>query len=217
MTEVRFRDRGTLSDIALYPDGLGDVLCTGWGRDLPCRFLRLPATENTLGECVTGITPRPKGAIRPRGVAVVMEDGKVLTTFYGRDWSLPGGEVEPDELIPEATARELFEETGLIVEPQRLLFVNDNFFTDPVWAPEGLHELGFYWLCRVVGGDFDPGLHIERSGEIEESLRHYWRTPEELKELPFYPVWLTGELERGMRDGWPPGARYLVSGDALAP
>ena|GEM_PF-3131833 len=221
MTEVRFRDRGTLSDIDLYPDGLGDVLCADWGRNLPGRYLCLPATENMLGGCVTGTMPRSAGDIRPRGVAIVVEDGKVLTTFYGRDWSLPGGEVEPNELIPEATARELFEETGLIVEPQRLLFVNDNvtcsFFTDPVWAPGGLHELGFYWLCRVVGGEFDPGPHIERSGEIEESLRHYWRTPEELKELPFYPEWLTGELERGMRDGWPPGARHLVSGDALAP
>jgi 8-oxo-dGTP diphosphatase len=217
MTEVRFRDRRTLSDIALYPAGLGDVLCADWGRDLPGRYLHLPATANTLGECVTGITPRPKGGIRPRGVAVVVEDGKVLTTFYGRDWSLPGGEVEPDELIPETVVRELVEESGLVVEPERLLFVNDNFFIDPVWAPGGLHELGFYWLCRVTGGEFDPGPHIERSGEFEESIRLYWRTVDELRGLPFYPEWLISELERGVRNGWPPGVRHLVSGDALAP
>ncbi|HUT99227.1 MAG TPA: NUDIX domain-containing protein [bacterium] len=220
MTEVRFRDRRTLPDIALYPVGLGDTLIADWGRDAPGRYLRLPATENTLWDCVTGTLPRPEGGIRSRGVGVVVEDGKVLATFYGRDWSLPGGAVEPDELIPEAVARELAEETGLIVEPQRLLFVNDNFFTDPVRAPEmqstGLHELGFYWLCRVVGGEFDPGPHIERSGEFEESIRHYWRTLEELRGLPLYPKWLAAEIECGVREGWPTGARHLVSGDALA-
>ncbi len=217
MTEVRFRDRRTLSEIAFYPAGLGDVLHADWGRNLPGRYLSLPATENTLGECVTGTTPRPKDGIRPRGVAVVVEDGKILTTFYGRSWSLPGGEVEPDELIPEAVVRELVEESGLIVEPERLLFVNDNFFIDPVWAPGGLHELGFYWLCRVAGGEFDPGPHIERSGEFEESIRLSWRTVDELRGLPFYPEWLISELERGVRNGWPPGVRHLVSGDALAP
>ncbi|MCX7022535.1 MAG: NUDIX domain-containing protein [bacterium] len=214
MTEVRFRDRRSLTDIALYPAGLGDTLSADWNRDAPGRYLRLPATENTLGECVTGNFPRPEGGIRPRGVGVVVEDGKVLTTFYGRDWSLPGGAVEPDELIPEAVVRELFEESGLVVEPQHLLFVNDNFFIDPVWAPEGMHELGFYWLCRVVGGEFNPGPHVERSGEVEESIRHYWRTLEELRGLPLYPEWLTAELERGVRDGWPLGTRYLVSGTA---
>jgi len=217
MNEVRFRDRRALGDIAFYPVGLGDVLNEDWGRVAPGRYLRLPATENTLEKCVTGTLPRPKGGIRPRGVAVVVEDGKVLTTFNDREWALPGGAVEPDELIPEAVARELAEESGLVVEPERLLFVNDNSFTDPVWAPDGLHELGFYWLCRVVGGRFDPGPRIERSGEVEESIRLYRRTVDELRRLPFYPEWLADELERGVRDGWPPGARHLVSGDALAP
>jgi ADP-ribose pyrophosphatase YjhB (NUDIX family) len=218
MTEVRFRDRRSLSDIALYPDGLADVLCADWGRDIPGRYLRLPATENTLGECITGIIPRSKGGIRPRAVGIVLDaQGRVLTTFDGRCLALPGGAVEPDELIPEAATRELFEETGLVVRPERLLYVNDNFFTDPVWAPEGMHDLGFYWLCRVAGGEFDPGPQFEHSGDMEFRLEARWHTPDELRGLPFYPEWLAEELERGLRDGWPPGVRHLVSGDALAP
>ena len=216
MTEVRFRDRRSLAGIALYPAGLADVLCADWGRNLPGRNLRLPATQNTLGECFTGILPRPQGGIRPRGVGIIVENGQVLTMYSGREWALPGGAVEPDELVPEAVARELVEETGLVVEPERLLYVNDNFFTDPVWAPGGMHDLGFYWLCRVVGGVFDPGPHVELSGDVECRIEPQWRSVDELRGLPFYPEWLADELERGVRDGWPPGARHFVSGDALA-
>lgn len=35
-------------------------------------------------------------------------------------WELPGGKLEPDELLADAAAREAFEETGLVVEPVSL-------------------------------------------------------------------------------------------------
>ncbi len=214
MTEVRFRDRRSLDDIVFYPEGLGGALNADWNENVPARYLRLPATKNTLGECVTGVEQRAKGGIRPRGVGVLFDaDDRILTTFNGREWALPGGAVEPDELIPEAVVRELAEESALIVEPLRLLFVNDNFFTDPVWAPEGQHELGFYWLCRVTGGEFDPGPHRECSGSGEELIHLHWLGVNELRGKALYPQWLFGELERGFREGWPSGTRYLISGE----
>ena len=47
-------------------------------------------------------------------------------TDIGRSWSLPGGEVEEGETIHDALVREMREETGLDVEPGRLLYVCDH-------------------------------------------------------------------------------------------
>jgi len=38
-------------------------------------------------------------------------------------WSTPGGMIEPDELPADAVVRETWEETGLLVSPQRVLGV----------------------------------------------------------------------------------------------
>jgi 8-oxo-dGTP diphosphatase len=50
--------------------------------------------------------------------AVVVEDGRLLLIRRGHgpaqgEWSVPGGRVEPGELMAEAVVRELAEETGL--------------------------------------------------------------------------------------------------------
>ncbi len=63
-------------------------------------------------------------ALRPEVCvgAVVIHDSRLLLVQRGRGagvglWSIPGGRVEGGELMADAVAREVMEETGLSVEP----------------------------------------------------------------------------------------------------
>jgi ADP-ribose pyrophosphatase YjhB (NUDIX family) len=68
--------------------------------------------------------------MRVRVTGVVVEDGRILLlnqeTDTDRSWSLPGGKLEDGETLAEALVREMKEETGLDVEPGRLLYVCDH-------------------------------------------------------------------------------------------
>ena len=60
------------------------------------------------------------------GAVVTDGHGRLLLIKRGHEpgaglWSLPGGRIEPGETDAEALVREMFEETGLTVEPGRLL------------------------------------------------------------------------------------------------
>ena len=60
------------------------------------------------------------------GAVIKDEQGRLLLIKRGHEpgaglWSLPGGRIEPGETDAEALVREMREETGLEVEPGRLL------------------------------------------------------------------------------------------------
>lgn len=68
--------------------------------------------------------------MRVRVTGIVIEDDRILLLNQSadgqRDWSLPGGKLEDGETLAEALTRELKEETGLDIEPGRLLYVCDH-------------------------------------------------------------------------------------------
>ena len=63
-----------------------------------------------------------------------------------REWSLPGGRVDAGETLESAVIREMYEETGLLTEVVRLLYVCDK--TD--CFPPILH---ITFLLKKVNGD----------------------------------------------------------------
>ena len=85
--------------------------------------------------------------MRIRVTGVVIEDGRILLLDQdagaGRPWSLPGGKLEDGETLVGALVREMKEETGLDVEPGRLLYVCDHL-------PAGVVHMTFE--ARRTGG-----------------------------------------------------------------
>ena len=60
------------------------------------------------------------------GAVVTDAQGRLLMIKRGHEpgaglWSIPGGRIEPGETDAQALVREMLEETGLTVEPGRLL------------------------------------------------------------------------------------------------
>ena len=104
--------------------------------------------------------------------AVVVHDGRVLLVQRGHEpakgqWSLPGGLIDLGETLPEAVAREVLEETGLVVEPVQLIEVLDRIHREGERVR--YHYVIADYLCRVVGGalvaasDADAVRWVERA------------------------------------------------------
>lgn len=68
-------------------------------------------------------------------------------------WSLPGGFVEYGETLENAVRREVNEETGLVVEPVKII----GAYSDPNRHP-GRHVVSICYLVKVVSGSIKPDL-----------------------------------------------------------
>ncbi len=109
--------------------------------------------------------------------AVIVDAGRVLLVRRGTEpmkgrWSLPGGLVELGEGLLNAVAREVREETGLMVEPLDLIELLDRI--DREGERVRYHYVIADYLCRVTGGalqaasDADAVRWAERKEWIED-------------------------------------------------
>jgi ADP-ribose pyrophosphatase YjhB (NUDIX family) len=109
------------------------------------------------------------------GAVVSADDGAVLLIRRGRApgrgrWSLPGGRVEPGEDERAAVVREVREETGLRVRPERLL--GRVRLPGP---PGVVFEVADY-TCRLESPPADA-----RAGDDAEAVA--WVRPEDIDAL----------------------------------
>ena len=88
--------------------------------------------------------------------SIIIEQDRVLLVKRGHaplagEWSIPGGVLEVGETLRQAAAREVMEETGLIVEVADLLGVYDRILRD---ADERTlyHYVLVDFLCHRTAG-----------------------------------------------------------------
>lgn len=97
--------------------------------------------------------------------AVVFNDrGEILLVREKADglWSLPGGWADVGYSPKEVAVKEVKEETGLDVEPVKLLAVHDKKCHN---HPPALHyAYKIYILCNIVGGEFNTAFDILGKG-----------------------------------------------------
>jgi ADP-ribose pyrophosphatase YjhB (NUDIX family) len=113
--------------------------------------------------------------------AIVFDDaGRVLLVERGKPpsqglWSVPGGKLEPRETLAQAVAREVREETGLVVEVGTLACVIERFGDDH-------HFVLLDYFARVTGGELAAASDARAARFVD---------PDELATLP---------LTEGLRD-----------------
>lgn len=129
-----------------------------------------------------------KNIFRLRAAAVIVRDNSILmVTNSSVDYYYSvGGAVEMGEKVEDCVVREVFEETGLNLEIDRLLFVHQNYFKIKGEGTEkDFHEVAFYFLMKYNGGDITEG--ITTSG-LKENLE--WISFEKFDEITIFPKFL---------------------------
>lgn len=118
---------------------------------------------------------------------VVIVDGRALLIRRGSEplrgqWSIPGGMLELGESLSDGVARELLEETGLVVRVLDLIEVFDRVYFDGENAERrGLapkfHFVIVDYLCERISGEAVAGSDVTHVAYArEEELGQYGLT-----------------------------------------
>lgn len=129
--------------------------------------------------------------MRIRVAALVLREDSILLVLHQKGnkqyYLLPGGGVEPGESGQEALAREVLEETGLTVVPQRLVFTTESVSPD-----RSRHIRQQVYLCEAKG-------EIGQSGDVRVAGARFV-SKEEFKGITFYP-----NIKKEILEAWEKG------------
>jgi ADP-ribose pyrophosphatase YjhB (NUDIX family) len=149
-----------------------------------------------------------------RACGILIHDGAVLTQLAashdGPAAAIPGGHLEFGETLASCLSREFFEESGLNVEAEKLVYVHENFYT---LRGVTTHELGFYFIVDLNSEFPTP----DREGFIPSREKHIRLRLLPLSSLPastLMPAFLREQLPRDAAARFVHPTRHLVTREA---
>jgi len=114
-------------------------------------------TALPVGALVENFSAQPGYATAKVDVrGAVIKDGRILLVQERKDhrWAMPGGWADVGEIPSEMVAREVWEESGFVVAPQKVIGVYDANRA-PVHL-EFFHAYKIIFLCEITGGEPRP-------------------------------------------------------------
>ncbi|EDT75954.1 NUDIX hydrolase [Clostridium butyricum] len=142
---------------------------------------------------------------RYRAAAIIIENDSVLFVRNTRDkyfYSVGGG-VHMGETAEDAVKREVFEETGVVYEVDRLAFIHENFF-DGDGSLDGMkcHEIALYYIMKPRGTQ-ELNSNSYTQGVREEM---HWIPIKDIDKYTAYPSFLKKEI-----GNLQPGIKHVIT------
>ena len=139
---------------------------------------------------------------------MILVDGQVVLIKrrfepLAGQWSLPGGTLEVGETLEAGTAREILEETGLVVDVGPVVEVFDRILLDEERKVR-YHFVLIDYLCRPLGGQLQHGSDVADVVLADPSgLEPFGLTPKAASII-------RKAVEMFDRDGWPEPRKELL-------
>jgi len=159
-------------------------------------------------------SPEAKREFLVRACGILIHDDAVLAQEGddgrgGRSYALPGGHLEFGETLAMCMSREFYEESGLNVEAEKLVYVHENFYT---FRDLTTHEIGFYFLVDLNSQFPTP----DAQGYVpsrEPHIRMRVLPLSELHTFALMPSFLRDRLLSDARARFADPTRHLITRD----
>ncbi len=114
--------------------------------------------------------------------AVVFKNDKVLLIQRGQppaqgQWAIPGGSVKLGETLEQAAEREIFEETGVVIQAQAPVYTFDTIVKDDDDQVQ-FHYVIVDLMANYISGELHPG---------DDAVDARWVGADELAQLKVSP------------------------------